>query len=129
MVLEPLGTRPVISEPFHVKHRRWLIGMGLTLGFFIFVGLANLSSGGDSAPQNEDTSTEDRAPYAEVACESFTREAGIRTDDGETGNITPNSAIGDIYTVQMYDDGVRVGTCVVQATGAEEWTLVKISGP
>jgi hypothetical protein len=36
---------------------------------------------------------------------------------------------GNVYTVQMYDDDVRVGTCVVRATGAEEWTLVKISGP
>ena len=125
---DPLDIRPVISEPFHVKHRRWLIGWGITLGFFVLVVLS-LSSSGDSPPLNDETPAEDRAPYAEVACEDFTREAGIRTDDGETSNITPNSAIGDIYTVQMYDDDVRVGTCVVQATGAEEWTLVKISGP
>ena len=117
---DPLDIRPVSSEPFHVKHRRWLIGWGITLGFFILVVLSLSNSG--------ETSTEDRAPYAEVACEDFTREAGIRTDDGETSNITPNTAIGDIYTVQMYDDDVRVGTCVVQATGAEEWTLVRISG-
>jgi hypothetical protein len=126
---DPLGLRPVISEPFHVKHRQWLIAWGVTLGIVILVALSNLSSSGDSAPQNEEETSSDRAPYAEVACEDFTREAGIRTDDGETSNITPNGAIGDIYTVQMYDDDVRVGTCVVQATGAEEWTLVKISGP
>jgi hypothetical protein len=64
-----------------------------------------------------------------VACEGFARDAGVRADDGETSNVTPNSVIGDIYTVQMYEDDVRVGTCVVQATGPEEWTLVKISGP
>jgi hypothetical protein len=81
------------------------------------------------SPAPGNTTPEDRSPYAEVACEDFTREAGIRTDDGTTSLITPNSATGDIYTVQMYDDGVRVGTCVVQASGSDAWTLVKISGP
>jgi hypothetical protein len=48
---EPLGTRPVISEPFHVRHRRWLIGWGIAAVFFVFVGIANIGAG-DSAPQN-----------------------------------------------------------------------------
>jgi hypothetical protein len=122
---DPLDIRPVNSEPFHVRHRRWLIGWGLVAALFLAV-VVNASNDAGSEPEPGET-IEDRAPYAEVACESFTREAGIRTDDGETSNIT-RSGGGNVYTVQMYDDDVRVGTCVVQATGAEEWTLVKISG-
>ena len=126
---EPLGTHPLPLEPFHQRHRRWLIGWGIAAVFFLFVGCMNLVAGDTAGSGDNETPAEERAPYAEVACEGFTREAGIRADDGETSNITQNSATGDIYTVQMYDDDVRVGTCVVRASGPDEWTLVKISGP
>ena len=117
------------QEPFHQRHRGLLIVGALLAIIFVTTTIARPSNdaGGESDPGT--TTTEDRAPYAEVACEGFTRDAGIRTDDGETSLITPNLATGDIYTVQMYEEGVRVGTCVVQVTGPEEWTLVKISGP
>jgi hypothetical protein len=128
-VSEPLGTQPLLSEPepFHKRHRRWLIGWGIAAAFVLFVGIANLGAGDTQGSPETETPADDRAPYAEVACEDFTREAGMQADDGETSNIT-ESTPGDIYTVQMYDDNVRVGTCVVQSTGPEEWTLVKISG-
>jgi hypothetical protein len=122
----PFLSQPSSLEPFHKRHRRWLIGWGSAAALFVAFMLNASNETGSQSDPGEST-LEDRAPYAEVACEDFTREAGIRTDDGETSNIT-RSAMGNVYTVQMYEDDIRVGTCVVQATGTEEWTLVRISG-
>ena len=93
-------------EPFHKRHRDWLIGWGLGITAVILF----LARPGDSPSESQPdrpTTSDDRAPYAEVACEGFTRDAGSRTDDGETSLVTPNLADGDIYTVQMYENDVR----------------------
>jgi hypothetical protein len=42
---EPLGVRPVMSEPFHKRHRRWLIGWSIAAVFLVFVGIANIGAG------------------------------------------------------------------------------------
>ena len=102
--------------------KRWLIAIG---GMAVLTAIVIAGQVRDTS--NPQDTPEDRAPYAEVACEDFAHEAGMRTDDGETGNISSRNIIGVIYTVRMYDGDVRVGTCMVQATGPEEWTLVELA--
>lgn len=96
---------------------RWrgAVAIGTVLMLWLLIG----ETGDDGEPGQDEP--EDRSPYAEVACEDFTRDAGIPIDDGEISNVT-----ADIYTVQLYRDDARIGTCIVKATGPEEWTLIDI---
>ncbi len=58
---EPLGTRPAISEPFHVRHRRWVIGWGIAAVFFVFVGIANIGAGDTGGTSSNDETSADAA--------------------------------------------------------------------
>jgi hypothetical protein len=64
--------RPVLSEPpFHVRHRRWLIGWGLTAALFLAFVVNAANDTGGSSTGSSGTSVDDK--YDQTWSKSYSR--------------------------------------------------------
>jgi hypothetical protein len=68
-VSEPLGTQPLPSEPepFHKRHRRWLVGWGMVVVLFLAVVVNPTNDTGSS----NGTGTSDNDKYEQTWPESY----------------------------------------------------------